>query len=204
MEKYSQCGQDLIVLKYLQNKKNGFFLDIGCCLPRTINNTYLLEKNYDWSGISIDIVDFIEESDNATWSDLRKSTHIVKDALSIDYINLLEQYNAPSSIDFLSIDLEPPTLTFEVLFKIPFDKYRFNFIAYEVDELITGGEHRKITSREYIKSKGYYFLGSLGGQDDLYVHNDLSEFAKTINFFDTLRETETSEHTIKRFNENYL
>lgn len=202
MEKYSQCGQDLIVLKYLENKRDGYFLDVGCCLPKTINNTYLLEKNYGWSGISIDIVDFAEESDGATWRDIRNSIHIVQDALDINYSDLLKQHNAPSTIDFLSMDLEPPTLTYELLYKIPFDEYRFNFIAYEVDELIAGGEERKVTSREYLKSKGYHFLGSLGGQDDLYVHNDLIDVANGINFYDLLRETGTADHIIKLFNEN--
>jgi hypothetical protein len=204
MEKYSQCGQDLIVLKYLKNKKNGYFLDIGCCLPKTINNTYLLEKNYGWNGISIDIHDFIEESDGSTWKKIRNSIHIVQDALEINYYDLLNKYNSPQTIDFLSMDLEPPTLTYEVLYKIPFDKYKFNFIAYEVDELIIGGEERKINSREYIISKDYYFLGSLGGQDDLYVHNDLIDIANNINFYETLRETGTPEHIILHFNKNII
>ena len=38
MESYSQCGQDLFVINLL-NKDNGTFLDLGCYLPKKINNT---------------------------------------------------------------------------------------------------------------------------------------------------------------------
>ena len=59
MESYSQCGQDIFVYNIL-NKNNGTFLDLGCYLPKNINNTYLLELN-GWSGISLDILDYSEE-----------------------------------------------------------------------------------------------------------------------------------------------
>jgi FkbM family methyltransferase len=44
---YSQYGEDLIMLEYLNNKqiKKGSYLDIGGFHPRWISNTYLLHKN---------------------------------------------------------------------------------------------------------------------------------------------------------------
>jgi hypothetical protein len=198
MKKYSQCGQDLLVLKYLENKNNGFFLDIGCGYPITINNTYLLEEDYNWNGISIDIDD-MGEPNGLKWCD-RKSIHVINDALTIDYSKLLKEYNAPKIIDFITMDLEPPSLTFELLYKIPFDEYSFNFIAFETDEGRDGGEHRKITSREYIKSKGYHLLGNLGGQDDLYINNNLIGILEKFNFYNSLIEIGVSENIIKQFN----
>ena len=59
MESYSQCGQDLFVINLL-NKDNGTFLDLGCYLPKKINNTYLLETK-GWKGVSIDIIDYSNE-----------------------------------------------------------------------------------------------------------------------------------------------
>jgi len=119
MKSYSQNNQDNLVLEYLNNKTQGFFLDIGCCYPKTINNTYLLEKEFGWDGISIDIHDFIEPN-GETWDNLRKSKRIIKDALQIDYLELLKENNAPKTINFLSMDLEPPDLTLECLSKIPY------------------------------------------------------------------------------------
>ncbi len=198
MEKYSQCGQDLIVLKYLENKRNGYFLDIGCGYPITINNTYLLEKNYGWSGLSLDIENYLEPN-GKTWAETRNSIHILNNALNIDYSFLLNEHNAPKVIDFITMDLEPPTLTFELLYKIPFNEYSFNFISFETDEGRKGGDYRKLKSREYITSKGYHLLGNLGGQDDLYINNNIINILEHTNFYDSLIEIGIPEHTIKQF-----
>jgi hypothetical protein len=178
MESYSQIGQDLLVLKYLKNKNNGVFVDIGCGYPTYINNTYLLEKNHNWSGISIDLVDYsdpVQSANNGqSWDSVRpNSKRILADALVLNYCKLFKENNLPDKIDFLSIDLEPPHLTFECLFKIPFNKYTFNFIAFETDEYREGGIERRDKSREYLTSLGYKFLESIEKQDDLYIHYSL-------------------------------
>lgn len=53
---YSQYGEDLILMKYLKNKKikKGKYLDIGAFHPRWISNTHLLHKN-GFSGFVVDI-----------------------------------------------------------------------------------------------------------------------------------------------------
>ena len=51
---YSQFEEDLFLKKYFKNKKNGFFVDIGCHHPFRGNNTYLLYKS-GWSGVNIDL-----------------------------------------------------------------------------------------------------------------------------------------------------
>lgn len=48
---YSQLGQDLWVLKKLNNKRNGFFVEFGACDGKMLSNTYLLEMDYGWNGI---------------------------------------------------------------------------------------------------------------------------------------------------------
>lgn len=48
---YSQLGQDLEVVKFYNKKKNGFFIEIGASDGISLSNTYLLEKQYDWTGI---------------------------------------------------------------------------------------------------------------------------------------------------------
>jgi hypothetical protein len=39
----------------LDGKRNGKFLDIGASDPKIINNTLLLEKNFGWTGVQIEI-----------------------------------------------------------------------------------------------------------------------------------------------------
>jgi FkbM family methyltransferase len=54
MSSYSQLGQDIEVLKFYNNKKNGFFIEIGASDGIELSNTYLLEKKYDWKGICVE------------------------------------------------------------------------------------------------------------------------------------------------------
>ena len=50
---YSQLKQDLNVLKYLNHKKNGYFVQVGAADGINLSNTYLIRKKYDWTGICI-------------------------------------------------------------------------------------------------------------------------------------------------------
>ena len=51
---YSMFGEDLVVKKIFKNKKNGYYVDVGCYHPIDGNNTYLLYKK-GWTGINIDL-----------------------------------------------------------------------------------------------------------------------------------------------------
>ena len=50
---YSQNGEDLILNRFLDNKKEGFFVDVGAHHPIRFSNTYLFYKK-GWTGINID------------------------------------------------------------------------------------------------------------------------------------------------------
>ena len=47
-------GEDLFVDYYFQQKKKGFYVDIGCNLPKSRSLTYLLYKR-GWTGVKVDI-----------------------------------------------------------------------------------------------------------------------------------------------------
>ena len=47
----SQLSADLWVLKQLNFKRNGFFVEFGAFDGFNLSNTYLLEKSFDWNGI---------------------------------------------------------------------------------------------------------------------------------------------------------
>ena len=84
MESYSQCGQDLFVINLL-NQNKGKFLDLGCYLPKNINNTYLLEK-IGWEGVSVDIIDYSQE-----W-ECRTNPFVNQDCFNIDFNEFLPKY----------------------------------------------------------------------------------------------------------------
>ena len=54
---YAMDNEDTAVLDYFKDKKDGFYVDVGCYHPISRNNTYLLHKK-NWSGINIDTSEF--------------------------------------------------------------------------------------------------------------------------------------------------
>ena len=173
---YSQIGQDEFVLntfkKYLKRRKKGTFLDIGCHDFSYISNTYFLEKEHNWHGVGVDI----EEKHQQGWIDNRKqSVFVAGDATIIDYSQLLAANNMPKVIDYLSLDLEPPPLTFKALQRLFESDYIFNIVTYETDyyrEDQYGAGSLRIPSQELFKSKGYILVQE-GIQDDYYIHSSL-------------------------------
>jgi hypothetical protein len=96
------------------------------------------------------------------------------------------------------MDLEPPDLTLDALYKIPFDVYQFNLILFEIDdEREPFFEKRKSESRKFLKSKGYKFIGNIGGQDDLYLHNTI---ITNVDFYQLLINIGIPDYIIKHFN----
>jgi FkbM family methyltransferase len=52
---YAQYGKDELLNNLIfNNKKNGFFIDVGANDGISINSTYFLEKHLEWSGICIE------------------------------------------------------------------------------------------------------------------------------------------------------
>ena len=54
---YAMDNEDTAVLNYFKDKKNGFYVDVGCYHPIHRNNTYVLHKK-NWNGINIDTSQF--------------------------------------------------------------------------------------------------------------------------------------------------
>jgi hypothetical protein len=172
----SQLGQDMFVVDVLQSKRKGFFIDLGCGHHERFNNTYVLEKEYEWSGLAFDI-----EMDVETWKKERPNSTIFKaDALKFNYYQLFDTYSVPKTIDYLSLDLEPPEVTLACLNLIPFSEYTFKVITFEVDRYRSN--YHKIT-RPYFNKHGYVRVAELGFikndnfscVDDAYIHHSIAE-----------------------------
>jgi FkbM family methyltransferase len=51
---YSQFDEELIIRDFFQDRRGGFFLDIGASTPIANSTTYYLEKHLGWTGIGVD------------------------------------------------------------------------------------------------------------------------------------------------------
>jgi len=168
-ENFSQIYQDMFVLSMNNGKKNGTYFEVGSAHYSINNNTFLLETQFDWQGISIDI----NQQSIMSFNNNRKNVGICADATSIDYIQLFSEHYKSTNIDYLQLDCDPPNITFDVLEKIPFDTYKFGVITYEHDFYndITGSYREK--SRVFLKSKGYKLIcGNISPLKDKYPFED--------------------------------
>lgn len=147
---YSQSMQDMFVLSVLDGKRNGVYVEIGADKPRVINNSYLLESQYDWSGVSFEI-----ESDKVDYfNTIRKNKCICANATKFDYKSLFDERKYPKQIDYLQLDCDPPQITLECLKKLPLEDYRFSVITFETD-LYAGGQDVQIEHWQILSSLGY-------------------------------------------------
>ncbi len=164
----SQIGQDVFVMETLNFKKNGTFLEIGAGPFENISNTYALDRGFGWSGISIDIEDHTKN-----YAENRPNTKFYcHDALTFEYEKQMDEFFKDNkTIDYLTIDLEPPHISLQALYKVPFDKYTFNVITFETDSYRECGT--KDASRKHLADRGYILVKEVNRQDDFYIHEQL-------------------------------
>jgi FkbM family methyltransferase len=201
----SQLCQDLEVIKFYNNKENGFFIEIGASDGLNLSNTYLLEKQYKWKGICCEPIPNNFEKlvknrpnsicykeavynqsgltltfDIANSFDLlsgiakhidRYKNHVDKNKTTIQVqtislLDLLDKANAPSFIEYMSLDTEGSE--FEILKNFDFGKYTFGLIDVEHNYI----EPRRTEIKNLLLSKGYIYKGE-NRWDDMYKHSSV-------------------------------
>ena len=80
--------------------------------------------------------------------------------MTVDYDKLLTKFDKGTVFDYLQVDCEPSETTYQILTKIPFEKYKFALITYEHDDYVDLSNKYKKLSRDYLHSKGYKMLVS--------------------------------------------
>jgi hypothetical protein len=190
-ENFSEAYQDIFVLTMLKGKKNGTYLEIGAGSPFFGSNTVLLER-FGWKGHGFDINPLAVDPD-------RKNPCVLKDALTVDYDELLSDMEYGEVIDYLQVDLEPAEITYSALDVIPWDKYKFRVITFEHDYYNDESKLIRDKSRAYLHSKGYELLVTNIAPDTLRVfedwwvhpdHVDKDMIAKFKNTSDNIKKAE--------------
>jgi FkbM family methyltransferase len=172
---FSESYQDMFVLTMLNGKRKGTYLEIGAADPFYGNNTVLLEQNFEWTGVSLDIdQQFID-----AFSKERKNPCLLKDATSVNYEKFLPGLDFPNNIDYLQLDCDPPNITYKILLSMPFEKYQFAVITYEHDYYCDESKSFREKSRKYLESFGYVMVaGDIApdewrNYEDWWIHPDL-------------------------------
>ena len=150
---WSQSMQDMFVLSMLDGKRNGVYVEIGADQPRVISNTYLLEKDFDWSGISFEL----DADKVAFFNTIRENKCLCEDATLYNYKSLFEELNYPKQIDYLQLDIDPAEGTLRALKALPLDDYRFSVITYETDVYSSGADIQD-EQIEILESHGYQLV----------------------------------------------
>jgi FkbM family methyltransferase len=163
----SQLRQDLFVLSTLNFQRGGYFVEFGATNGVSLSNTFLLEKEFGWTGILAEpgrcwheelvvnrrctiVKDCVWKESGKTLlfaetetqefstltpfqfidghADARKDS-ITYPVQTVSLNELLSRHNAPSVVDYLSIDTEGSEL--EILQAVDFSKHAFRVITCE-------------------------------------------------------------------------
>ena len=140
----------------ITNRPNSYCCDSAIYNKSNIEVVFDIANNYDLlSGINETISICHKEE-----VDANKSQILVK---TITFNDLLEKYNSPLFIDYLSLDTEGSEL--EILKSVNFNKYRFGII--DVEHNYQEDTRNKI--RELLLINGYKYMRE-NSWDDCYHH----------------------------------
>jgi hypothetical protein len=159
---HSMTDQERFVIDILKQKRNGHYVELGAAHYSNGNNTYLLEKEYDWKGVSFEVVDSMKNEFNEN-----RTNPCMGDALSFNYVEHFEKNNFPKQIDFLQVDIDAgydlngrpvgnAHWSLQGLIAVPLNTYRFTLITFEHDaNMYWRNSSIRDAQREILDSMGY-------------------------------------------------
>ena len=191
---HEMTNEESFIIDILKEKRNGYYVELGAAHYSNGNNTYLLEKDYDWTGVSFEIVDSMRKEFN-----LNRKNPCMGDALSFNYVKHFEENNFPKQIDFLQVDIDggyddagrpvgSPYWTLQGLLAVPLNTYRFTVITFEHDaNMYWRNSAIRDVQREILDSFGYSLVRRSVYEDWWVDPNVIShgEFRKFLHW-DTL------------------
>lgn len=200
----SDLRQDLFVLSELNFKENGFFVEFGATNGISLSNTWLLEREFNWTGILAEPAHYwspaleynrpnskidrrcvwkttgeklmFQESELTELSSIssfvdadyhaktrRKGKSYEVETVSL--LDLLVDHNAPSEIDYLSIDTEGSE--YDILENFDFSRFNFKVITCEHNFTDKRDKVYKLLTKHGYKRK----FEKISKCEDWYVYN---------------------------------
>lgn len=212
MKYYSQNGQDFWVITTFKNFRKGYFVDIGAADGIFISNTFLLEKEFEWTGICVEPNEYIipllkqnrhciintdvigNDNEEVKYMEYKDNIHeqmfshitnngislynaqlptsgmTIIDKKSISLNTLLNKYNAPDIIHYLSVDVNNNDI--EIVEDFLKKNTQRKILAMTI-------EHNNNSKAEKLNQflSGYeYILSSEHYQDNQYVINNVEKY----------------------------
>jgi FkbM family methyltransferase len=203
----SQIRQDLFVLTATDFKRSGYFVEFGATDGYSLSNSYLLEKEFGWTGIVAEPARMWQQelranrtanvSTACVWSetgsriefsevsvpelstankyigiDSHANSRKISKTYLVDTISLndlLVEFDAPSVVDYLSIDTEGSE--FLILSNLDFSKWKFQVITVEHNFT-----DQRMEINDLLTSHGYERVCPEVSQfDDWYLSAELAE-----------------------------
>jgi hypothetical protein len=145
---YSQAGQDIFAAVASGLKRSGTYLDIGCGRPIRFNNTYKLEQELGWRGLSVDM----RRARIQHHATERKNPAVRLNALKANWEVVFKEHQFPNQIDYLSMDVD--SASYDALVRLPWKLHRYTVITFEHAAYLYGPAMRA-RSRKFLLCNGY-------------------------------------------------
>lgn len=182
--------QEKFVLDILDYKNGGLYVELGAFHSTDGSNTYCLENDYMWSGISFEILDGRR---NEFTSNRRNPCF--GDALAFDYVGYFKDNHYPKQIDYLQVDIDngyaqdgrpegSAYTSFWGLISLPLTQYRFSVITFEHDaNMYFKNISIRDMQRNLLDSLGYTLVVRKQ-HEDWWVDPNVCRISKFRNFFE--------------------
>lgn len=190
MQQYDgSSDQEKFVIDILDSKENGTYVELGAFHSTDGSNTFYLENDYNWSGVSFEIInerraEFLENRKNPCFGD----------ALGFNYVKYFEENNFPRQIDYLQVDIDAgyeqngrpvgsAYTSFWGLISLPLTQYRFSVITFEHDaNMYFKNASIRDMQRELLDSLGYTLVARTI-HEDWWVDPNIIRISKFRNYF---------------------
>ena len=141
---YSQHDEEIVVRDFFQDRRGGFFLDVGCALPVQDSNTYYLEERLGWTGFGVDALpEFARKwkrrRPNSLFFNFMVTDHddsvspFFRAELSVRGISAMEKpETGPGGLSVASEEIEVPTTTLTRLLDAN-GVERVNFLSMDIE-----------------------------------------------------------------------
>jgi len=165
-------AQEEFVLDLLENKKGGYYVELGAFHSKNGSNTNKLENEFDWKGVSFEIKEDLRKEFNEN-----RSNPCMGDALDFNYISYFEENLFPKQIDYLQVDIDSgyrldgrpdgsAYTSLHGLLAVPLNSYRFTVITFEHDaNMYWRNIAMRDVQREILDSLGYSIVVRTESED---------------------------------------